>query len=203
MIDVICDLSHWQASVDFVALRASGILAVLCKATQGSTWIDPTFVRRVIDASAAGLLVGAYHFADASAPSAQVTHFLTVAGHATPLLAVDIEPNGMGETVSVAQAAEIVARLHAATGRLPLVYIGRFGPSGIGAGLPNSILSRCPLWLPAYTAPSPICPPGWSHATLWQYTDKAAVQGVSGPCDRSRFAGTVDELRVWWASPTL
>jgi hypothetical protein len=27
------------------------------------------------------------------------------------------------------------------------------------------------------------------------------VPGI-GPCDRSKFAGTLDQLRGWWSSPT-
>jgi lysozyme len=202
-IDAIVDLSHWQSGpagpaspIDFAAMRPTGILAVILKATQGSAWVDATFVARCAAASAVGLLVGAYHFADASDPGCQAAHFLTIAG-ALPRLAIDIEPNGIGDTVSIAQAAELVARIHQASGRLPAVYIGRWGPTGDGAGLPNSVLSRCPLWLPAYGAhPSP--PAGWENWTLWQYTDAGTAPGIGGRCDRSRFNGSADDLAAWW-----
>lgn len=197
-VEGIVDLSHWQAPVDFVAFKNGGGLAVILKATQGSTWVDSTFTKRLMQATAAGLLVSAYHFADASSPDTQASHFLSVAG-GVGALAIDIEPNGMGDTVSIPQAAEIVARVHVATARLPWVYMGRYGPDGRGSGLPNSILSRCPLWLPEYgTQPRP--PAGWLNWTLWQWTDQGAIAGISGPCDRSRFAGTEEQLRTFWSS---
>ena len=34
--DVVIDLSHWQAPVDFAKAKSAGIAAVILKATQGS-----------------------------------------------------------------------------------------------------------------------------------------------------------------------
>lgn len=204
--DVVIDLSHWQAPVDFAQAKAAGIAAVILKATQGSHWIDVTFAQRLVAATAAGLLVGAYHFLDDSSPALQVENFLSVA-ESCPLLALDAEANGIGGTVTIAQAAEAAARLHMATAKAPLVYVSRYGPDNRGTGFPNSVLSRCPLWLPAYNA-RPVCPAGWSSWMLWQHTDGSAGSDVApvagvGRCDRSRFAGTLDELALWWNSSHL
>jgi lysozyme len=204
--DVVIDLSHWQTSVDFVKAKAAGIVAVILKATQGSRWIDATFTQRFAAATGAGLLVGAYHFLDASPPELQMANFLAVAD-GSPVLALDAEPNAIGATVTVPQAAEAAARLQMATGNAPLVYISRYGPDECGTGFPNSVLARCPLWLPAYNS-RPICPLGWSNWTLWQHTDGSIgsdvlpVPGI-GKCDRSRFAGTVEALATWWKTPLL
>lgn len=201
--DVVVDLSHWQAPVDFGRAKGAGIAAVILKATQGSTWVDATFAGRLAAASAAGLLVGAYHFLDSSPPQRQVQHFLSVA-EGCRVLALDAEPNGIGSTVTITQTAEAAARLHMATGRAPLVYVGRYGPDGRGTGFPNGVLARCPLWLPAYSS-RPVCPPGWTSWTMWQHTDGnvgsdvVPVPGI-GRCDRSRFAGTLTELVSWWNS---
>jgi lysozyme len=202
MIDVVLDLSHWQSEVDFAAVKAGGIAAVILKATQGMSWVDRAFVGRMCRANAAGLLVGAYHFCDGSKPAIQAEHFLRVAG-SLPVLALDIEANALpGESASPVIAAEIAARVQIAKGRSPLVYIGRWGPSGTGAGLPNSVLSKCPLWLPEYGT-DPVPPAGWAAWTLWQYTDAGTAAGVMGPVDRSRFAGTLDELTAWWSGQSI
>ena len=202
--DIVIDLSHWQAPVDFAQAKAAGIAAVILKATQGSDWVDVTFAQRLAAASASGLLVGAYHFLDNSSPELQVRNFLSVA-EGCNLLALDAELNAIGGTVTVAQAAEAAARLQMATGSLPLIYINRYGPDQRGSGLPNDVLSRCPLWLPAYSS-RPVCPLGWSKWVLWQHTDgnvgpnSAPVPGI-GRCDRSRFAGTTADLVAWWTRP--
>jgi lysozyme len=206
MSDVVIDLSHWQAPVDFTRAKSAGIAAVILKATQGSDWVDVTFAKRLAAATASGLLVGAYHFLDDSLPELQVANFLSVAAGCT-VMALDAESNAIGDTVTVAQTAEAAARLHMATGFPPLIYINRFGPDQRGTGLPNSVLSRCPLWLPAYSS-RPVCPTGWSKWALWQHTDgrigsdALPVAGI-GPCDRSRFAGTTSDLATWWKHPQL
>ena len=184
---MIPDLSHWQNVTSFAAMKAAGIERVILKATQGADWIDPTFVRRSALAQAAGLEVSAYHFLDGTDPLMQVRHYLAVAGH-LPKLALDVEPNGVGGTVSVLQAAQAVMYLHALSGILPAVYIGRYGPDGHGTGLPNAVLARCPLWLPNYNSGPPTTeqlPLGWTSYVLWQHTENGACPGVAGPCDLS------------------
>lgn len=196
---LLVDLSHWNAEPDWAALKAGGIPAVILKATQGSFSVDPTFVTRVRDAAASGLLVGAYHFCDASKAALQAEHFLHVAG-GLAVLAIDVEPNGLGETVLVSQAAEIVTRVQMAKGRAPLVYMTRWGPAGNGAGLPNAVLARCPLWIADYTdAPEPgPLPAGWVGWSFWQFTSCGAVGGCKAPVDQSRFVGDIGDLMLWW-----
>jgi len=126
--DIVIDLSHWQEPVDFTRAKSAGIAAVLLKATQGSDWIDVVFAQRVAAANASGLLVGAYHFLDDSPPELQVANFLSAA-EGCSILALDAEPNAIGGTVTVAQAAEAAARLHMATGSMPLIYITAMDPT--------------------------------------------------------------------------
>ena len=200
MSDVVFDISHYETvSQNFTETAAAGIAAVILKATQGTGFVDPTFLSRVAEAKAAGLLVGAFHFLDGSNPAEQAAHFLTVAKSegGVSLLAIDWEPYPASQA-SVMQAATAVASVHAATGMWPIAYMSRFMLSA-----PNATLSKCPLWLAEYGS-NPICPPGFSQWKLWQHTDGRVgsavvpVPGI-GPCDRSKFAGTVDQLRAWWS----
>jgi lysozyme len=171
---------------------------VILKATQG-LWTDPTFLPRVTEARSAGLLVGAYWFLDASVPPAEAAvHFLTVAMSegGVDWLAVDFEPYPPSQA-SVMQAATAVASIEAATGKWPVLYTIRSM-----LPVPNQTLSKCDLWLAEYGT-RPICPPGFSQWKLWQHTDGQVgssvvpVPGI-GPCDRSKFAGTVEYLKAWW-----
>jgi lysozyme len=199
MSDVIIDLYHGnKVSVDFSAIKSAGVAAVVLKATQGTGFVDPAFAPRLAQARAAGLLVGAYHFLDATSPVEQMAHFLSVVGTTDGvLLVVDFEAYESSQA-TVMQAASAAMSVKSATGRLPVVYTGRYMLTA-----PNSMLSQCPLWLAEYGS-RPVCPPGWSQWKLWQHTDgqvgsaPVPVPGI-GPCDRSRFAGTIDQLRAWWA----
>jgi len=198
MSDVVIDLYHGdKINVNFSSVKSTGIDAVILKATQGINFVDPAFAPRVANARAAGLLVGAYHFMDATSPCEQMANLLSVVGDTGDiLLVVDFEVYERSQPTA-AQAAAAVVMVKSVTGRLPVLYTGRYVLSS-----PNSMLSQCPLWLAEYGS-RPICPPGWSQWKLWQHTDgrggsgPMTVAGI-GPCDRSRFAGTVDELKAWW-----
>ncbi|KAH9917684.1 uncharacterized protein BXZ73DRAFT_80803 [Epithele typhae] len=76
------DISHWQGTVDFDALRANGVSFVYIKATEGTTSIDPKFNSHYTGATRAGLVRGAYHFArpDKSSGAMQARHFLAHGG---------------------------------------------------------------------------------------------------------------------------
>jgi lysozyme len=202
MSDVVIDVSHYEnVSQDFVTTAQSGIVAVVLKATQGTRFVDPTFLPRVAEARAAGLEVGAYHFLDGSSPAAQAAHFLTVAVSegGVSWLALDWEPYPSSQA-SIMQAATAAASVQAATGKWPVLYTIR---SMLSA--PNRTLSKCPLWLAEYGT-RPICPPGFTAWRLHQYTDGRvgpnikSVPGI-GYCDRSVFAGTTAELKTWWSNP--
>jgi lysozyme len=75
-INVVVDLSHHNENVDFVKMKADGIVAVIHKATQGLTYVDKTYATRQRAASKAGLLWGAYHFGVGGDGSDQAAFFL-------------------------------------------------------------------------------------------------------------------------------
>src|SRR5262245_66435131 len=61
-LDAVIDISHGVAVSDFGAIRRSGILGLIHKATEGGDWIDQSYSIRPPQAEQAGLLWGAYHF---------------------------------------------------------------------------------------------------------------------------------------------
>jgi lysozyme len=200
--DTVIDISHYEKiSQDFTQVAKSGIVAVIMKATQGVNFVDPTFLERVREAKAAGLLVGAYHFLDGSNPAEQIAHFLTVAVSegGVEWLALDWEPYPNSQATAM-QAATAAASIEAVQDVWPTLYTIRSMLNG-----PNKTLLNCPLWLAEYGS-RPIPPPGFTAWKLWQHTDGQVGSSVNpvpgiGPCDRSKFAGTVSELKAWWANP--
>lgn len=204
--DCCVDLSHSNAIhgdlvTAFQTAKASGVELIIQKATQGTTFVDPTFSARRAAAAQAGLLFGAYHFCDGSDPTSQMAHFLAVVDDPTGiLLALDAEKNA--SQVTVDQIKVMVQAIRAKTGRLPLLYMGASGPDGSGM-VANTIISFCDLWLPEY-GNTPRCPPGWSEWTLHQYTGdgingSGAVAGIGTGLDRSFFAGSIPELHAWFS----
>ncbi len=63
----IIDISSWQhptgAPIDWGQVAASGVVGVIVKATQGTKYVNPYLHDDYNGASGAGLMVGAYHYA--------------------------------------------------------------------------------------------------------------------------------------------
>jgi lysozyme len=203
--NIIVDLSHHNASPDF-SEASKHIRAVILKATQGTSYVDPTFQARRQEALDNGLLVGAYHFATKKPAKAQVDHFLqTVGAQEGQILAIDIEADpGSVSSVTYQQALGIIDLVKERTGSWPLVYGGSYLRELL-QGQSASSFKNCPLWWAAYNNhpnwPSDI----WPEMTIWQYTDGTAgntpheVQGI-GKCDRDIFNGSASELEKFWAA---
>lgn len=158
------DVSRWQGSTPSLA----GLSFLIAKATEG-TWPDPMFAKHIANARAAGLVVGAYHFArdDVALPD-QVDAFLAATAD-VPWLAFDVEGRHAWSLAALRQA---VKRVHDA-GRQVGVYMS--DSAYLEAGQDWRWVAR---WSP--TAPT-------RHWDLWQYR--------GSPADLDRFDGTLDELR--------
>jgi lysozyme len=205
-INVVVDLSHHNETVDFAKMKASGVVGVIHKATQGLTYVDETYAGRRIEALECGLLWGAYHFGVGGDGSDQAQFFLDVTKpDGRTLLVLDYEPNLTGPTMSLDQAREFVEHVGEATGRWPGLYSGHLIKEQLGGSTPpDARLSKCFLWIAQYNGPRPLnVPPTFRTWTFWQYTDGVhgpaphRVDGV-GLCDRNIFNGSLAQLKRLW-----
>ncbi len=200
------DVSHWQGQIGWLQVGAAGYDFTFAKATEGTTYIDPTYVTNRAGATAAGLRIGAYHFArptgtsDAAAIAsgiAQADYFVAAAqpkrGDLLPVL--DLEKNGgLGvarlTTWTQAYLDEVYARL----GAHPLVYASpSFWKTSLG-DTPLFAADGNRLWIAHWTKASlPLLPAaGWSGLgwTFWQWTNCSSVPGIGGCVDGDRVNGT-------------
>ena len=205
-INVIVDLSHHNEAVDFVKMKADGIVGVIHKATQGLRYVDKSYASRRRKAVDCGLLWGAYHFGVGADGSDQAQFFLKVTKpDQHTLLVLDYEPNLTGPTMALDQAREFVEHVAEATGRWPGLYSGHLIKEQLGGVTPpDRQLSKCFLWLAQYNGPKPLnIPSTFKTWTFWQYTDGVhgpephRVDGV-GLCDRNKFNGSLARLRKLW-----
>jgi lysozyme len=199
----VIDISHHNGkSLDFALARADGILGVIHKASQGPRARDPMYSANRAGAIDAGLLWGAYHFGTDGDGARQARHFVEAVGDPTDvLMALDLEPNPGGPSMTLAEARAFVMQVHELTGRWPGLYSGHTIKEWLGSRK-DPILANCWLWLAQY-GPRATVPRNWPTWTLWQYTDGSVggdpkhVAGI-GPCDRSRFNGSEANLRKLW-----
>ena len=200
--NVIIDLSHHNGQVDLQAAAAAGIMGVIHKATQGTSFTDPMFAANRQKAAAAGLLFGAYHFGVGADGVEQADFFLNAVQPAPgDLLVLDFEANAQGPSMDLEEARAFVTHIQASTNRWPGLYAGHYLKDLLGTGT-DPVLTNCWLWLSQY-GPTAVVPPAWKAWTMWQYTDGAmgpqphTVDGV-GACDRDTFNGALDELKAFW-----
>ena len=211
-LDAVIDISAHTTVSDFRLVRASNILAVIHKASEGDFYADPMCAERRSQAEAAGLLWGTYHFGKGDSPGAQQAAFFLDSSRPSrgTLLALDFEPNegDPSNSMTLEQAEAFVQAVASATGRLPLVYVHPTWAKGTRI-TPDSILARCGRWVVDYRA-SPEIPRAWATSgwRLWQYaSDEYAgrrahgrnriIQGVDR-CDRNLFNGDVAALYQFW-----
>lgn len=166
-IDVV-DLSVHNTVTDFNLVRASGVRGIIHKATEGTNFVDRKYAERRKAAREAGLLWGAYHFANNSNVAAQVDHFLRVSQwDADTLLCLDWEDNRYG-TMSLDQVKEFLQLVYEKTGQRPVIYSGNTIKREM-RGRPDPFLNKHRLWLAQYASRA-MLPPGFSSYWLWQFS---------------------------------
>jgi lysozyme len=205
--NVVIDLSHFNGSPDLRQGQPAGVLGVLHKAAQGSSFADPRYAARRQEAQALGLLWGAYHFGTGEDGIGQADFFLKTANPGTDtLLVLDFEFNNGGSTMSLQEARDFVTHVQSQTGRWPGLYGGSYLKEQLGAGS-DPVLANCWFWLAQYGSTA-VVPPNWSGWALWQWTDghlvsdPAPIPGIS-PCDRNYYVGDAAQLRDRWAEGCL
>ena len=206
--NTIADISHWSGNVDLGKAKSSGITGVFQKATQGTTYTDPTLAANAKKVKSAGLAFGTYHFGTNADGATQANFYLKSVASYGGLLVLDFETNSTPETtMTLAQAEAFVQTLQKATGLWPGLYCGSYAKEQL-AKKPSAILAKCWLWFAQY-GPSPQIPtPTWTDWTLWQYTDghsgidTTPVPGI-GACDRETFNGDAAGLAKFWAASSI
>jgi lysozyme len=224
--NTVVNLSHYDLMrPDFVQMKREGIVGIIHESSYPRMTRDDKYSSRQQAAVQAGLLWGAYHFADATDPVRQADFFVnTVATawrSANPsarpnevLLVLDFEKNGHypGGTMRVEQAVAFVERVRDRTGRYPGLYSGEYRIRDV-INSPRvslsqkGVLSQCWLWVANYHyQPRDVAP--WGRWQMWQYTGdgKCDLPRSSYPkhianirnAERNIFSGSAAALQQFW-----
>jgi len=192
------DVSHYQGTINWTAVRNAGKRFGMVKASEGTTYQDPSFRTNWQNMGYNRVVRGAYHFGHPSLdPYAQVNNFVSVAHPKTGdlQLTLDLEVTDGKSPHQVMQwTRQFIGRIHAITGRPGIIYTGYyFWRDNVGNSPVNL---NCPLWLAAYVSdPNPYVPPAWSTWSFWQYSDTGRVPGINGNVDLDRWNGSLQNLR--------
>lgn len=191
------DVSEWQGSVDWNAVKSSGRTFAFARISDGG-YHDKYFGANWPAMKAAGIVRGSYQFFEpAQDPNAQADIVIAAVGH---LDAGDLPVVADMEVTGGQSAATILANLHtwvdkvtAGTGKKPMIYTGKYWWEGNVGDSADFV--ALPLWHAQYT--SAACPDianAWSGWAFWQFTDKDSCPGVGGGVDGDRFNGTAADL---------
>jgi GH25 family lysozyme M1 (1,4-beta-N-acetylmuramidase) len=180
------DVSDWQESVDWNAVRAAGATFGLCKSSEGVSIPMKTFEanrRGMADAGMAA--IGIYHFAKPgqNGPFAEADFFCDTIGSLRDreFTVLDIEhgDQSIWPDFIVAFCERVEARL----GRGPVIYMSE----SAAQTMPDQC-ARWPLWDAGYVRNFPavwtdLAVGPWPRILMWQFTDQYDLPGISGTCD--------------------
>jgi GH25 family lysozyme M1 (1,4-beta-N-acetylmuramidase) len=215
------DVSDYQGpNINWPAVRSSGLTFAWAKATEGLTVNDDTFVVNESNASAAGVLIGAYHFAHpelhigTAGALEEAAHFWSVASnyvngagtHLMPMLDIEVDLSSASPPYTTTTLSQWVntwcsniVSLAASNGVTvnPVVYTY----VSYSSTWLDSTVTKWPLWMAQYPdTPNPVsgAPDStspWSSWAVWQYNDTNTMfSGAPSDCDVDVFNGTAAGL---------
>jgi len=196
------DISHWQGSPDFGKVKAAGVIAMIHKATEGISYVDPNRSRNYVNATKAGIRCCTYHWLSPGSAKAQIAHYLaTVDPVPGERMVIDYEEEGctLADLKSAVQALLDDSRDLQVT-----IYSGHLLKQQLGSTRDAFLADHTDLWLAQYTTGTPSWPSNtYPHWTLWQYSERGLVDGITGSAvDLDRFNGPDDALLKWISPAT-
>jgi hypothetical protein len=184
------DLSH------FKVVSLDGAVALITKATQGLSYVDPTYAAYKRDAAARGIPFAGYHWVDSTDLGGQAVHAFRIMGD-TPCM-WDAEAAG----ATVPRLVELTQRYRALGGNPRLVYLPHWwwqdhlgspdlrpltnlGLALVSSAYPSTGYSETGVGWRPYGGVTPV---------IWQWSDAHPFNGVR--VDFNAFQGTPEQLRA-------
>jgi GH25 family lysozyme M1 (1,4-beta-N-acetylmuramidase) len=195
------DVSSYQKNVNWASYKAQNRVFAYVKATEGSSYRNPYFASQYGGAAKAGLIRGAYHFANPAGKSgkAQADYFVKygggwVADGKTLPGVLDIEYNpygstcyGLSKTAMVKWISDFVTQYKKRTTRDAVIYTTADWWSKC-TGNTTKFNRTNPLWVARWGSSAGTLPGKWPYYTFWQYS--------SNPVDQDKFSASYARLQV-------
>lgn len=176
------DVSRFQGDINWTRVASdSTIKFVYVKATEGASLTDPNYKTNISKAKKAGLLVGFYHVYSATTTAyKQMANIRkTVKKKDLDLIPVlDIEGK-YSDGLYMKRVDKLLELLEKEYGVKPMIYTSVHCYKEHFSG---KKYAKYHFFLAKYSGGAPAV-----RHTLWQYTEKGKVKGVTGPVDISKF----------------
>lgn len=192
----VVDVASHQAGIVTGALDCD---AVICKATEGTGYVNPYCDEHYQSAKATGKLLGVYHYASGGNPEAEAEFFINnVQGYLhEAILVLDWESGDNAAWGDSSWVARFCAHVVALTGINPMIYVQRSAANQcVGLGDYGIWLAEYPDY--AVRGWDAYYPPNYSgDYAMHQFTSSGAISGWSGPLDLSLFFGDANAWRAY------
>ena len=205
------DVSSYQGSITWSSVKSAGVTFAWAKATEGTSVIDGYFVGNENNGKAAGIIMGAYHFAHpaSNTPGSEASYFWNEAGgyiKADNLtLAPMLDMESLSTSVGAANlsdwandwCADIVANAAGNSVSVkPAIYV-----SACNACDFNTSVAQWGSDIADYNGENVYTGTPWTTCTgceewgsgawnFWQVSDTGSISGISGHVDLDGFNGT-------------
>ena len=185
------DVSNWQKGINLAAVPAD---FVICKATEGVSYVSPDCARQVEQAAAAGKLVGTYHYINGRGAVAEADFYLNNIKNwiGKYMLCLDWESQGNSQWGNESYLRQVAQRIIDRTGIPPMIYVQQ---SRMAQVKPVAQALNCGLWIAQYANMNTT---GY-QATPWnegaytcairQYSSAGRLSGYGGNLDLNKFYG--------------
>lgn len=205
------DVSKFQGDINWnQVFNQGGKKFAIIRATAGKRTTDDKFLKNIVEAKNAGLIVGAYHFAYPQAYTAheEAQKFLSVAsnyignGYLPPALDIEDSPDEesfpyqMGKATLSQWIRDWCSEVEQAAHKKPIIYCTRYYARNY---LENTI-NQYPYWV-VTDGGSPNYDPGnmgiWSNWKFQQYRygeSGGTCPGINGPVSLDSFNGSYNDL---------
>lgn len=201
---LVADVSAAQGgAVPWATLRALGCVAVVAKATEGVTYVDPCWAGNAAAVPLATMMLAGYHvFHVEDDPVRQASFFHREAFDRCELAPiVDVErtwkretplPPGFTGDAFLERTVACARETRSLFQKTPWIYAGPGFLAALGASAAVlAELAEFPLWLADYRT-LPVVPAPWGAWTAWQWSSTTVVGGRD--VDLSWFRG--DEVAL-------
>ncbi|MEN3930986.1 GH25 family lysozyme [Microvirga sp. W0021] len=200
------DVSKWQGTIDWSAVKAAGTKFAYIKSTEGGDHIDSKFYENWNNAARAGVPRGAYHFVFWCRPAEEQAEWFRRNVPADPNAlppVLDAEWNGFSKNCpkklpreqALQMMQTILKAMEEHTGKRPIIYTDITFHEDVLEGAFNDY----PYWIRS-TAAEPHTRYKSRRYTFWQFTTTGRVPGIKGDVDRNAFYGSEDEWKTFMAT---
>ncbi|TPJ65486.1 GH25 family lysozyme [Mesorhizobium sp. B2-6-1] len=197
------EISEHNGHADFQRVQKAGIDYIFVRSSVGSDYKDPNYKENIGGARVAGIKAGALHTFDYCANAAeQMKNVRSVVEPGSSSLPITLQfPSpGRGAEKECSrkagwqrQALKMAAAIQKAYGKSPIINTSRYVTENIKL---ESAFAKFPIMLGDGRQQPSVNLGLKAPWSFWQFTDRAAVDGISGPVAASVFFGNSSQL-MW------